>query len=95
MGIAPLISYVLSEDDVTLAKPHPEPVLKTLRDLAVRASDAIVVGDMPVDIQMGKGAGVRTCGVTFGNSGRKALIEAGADYVIDDFCELLPIVANS
>lgn len=92
MRIAPLISYVLSEDDVTLAKPHPEPVLKTLRDLEVAASDAIVVGDMPVDIQMGKGAGVRTCGVSFGNSGRVELLRAGADYVIDDFRELIAIV---
>ena len=57
-------------------------------------SDAIVVGDMPVDIQMGKGAGVRTCGVSFGNSSREALIEAGADYVIDDFRELISIVAK-
>ena len=92
MEIAPLFCYVLSEDDVTLAKPHPEPVLKTLRDLATDASDAIVVGDMPVDIQMGKSAGVRTCGVSFGNSGREALLRAGADYVIDDFSELIPIV---
>ena len=63
-----------------------------LRDLATDASDAIVVGDMPVDIQMGKSAGVRTCGVSFGNSGREALLRAGADYVIDDFSELITIV---
>ena len=92
MGIAPLISYVLGEEDVKLAKPHPEPVLKTLRDLHADASEALVVGDMPVDIQMGRGAGVRTCGVSFGNSGREDLMCAGADYIIDDFSELLEIV---
>ena len=92
MGLAPYICYVLGADDVKQAKPHPEPVLKTLHDLGVAAADALVVGDMPVDIQMGLGAGARTCGVTYGNSNRAALLEAGADYVIDDFGELRALV---
>lgn len=92
MEIAPFISYVLGAEDVELPKPNPEPVLKTLRDLGFDASDAIVVGDMPVDIQMGKGAGTKTCGVSFGNAGMEALVKSGADYVIDDFRELLTIV---
>ena len=91
MGIAPYISYVLGADDVKRAKPHPEPVLKTLADLSVDASEALVVGDMPVDIQMGLGAGAFTCGVTYGNSNRAALLEAGAHYVIDSFEELLQL----
>lgn len=90
MGIAPMISYVLGAEDVSRAKPHPEPVLKTLRDLGCDASDALVVGDMPVDILMGLGAGAWTCGVTYGNSSREALLSAGAHHVIDDFAELLP-----
>ena len=92
MDIAQYISYVLGADDVKLPKPNPEPVLKTLRDLGIDASEAIVVGDMPVDIQMGLGAGATTCGVSFGNSSRDALLKAGANYVIDDFFELVAIV---
>lgn len=91
MGIAPYISYVLGADDVKRAKPHPEPVLKTLADLSIAPSEALVVGDMPVDIQMGLGAGAWTCGVTYGNSNRAALLEAGAHYVIDSFEELLQL----
>ena len=92
MGIAPYITYVLGADDVKHAKPDPEPVLKTLEDLSVEASNALVVGDMPVDILMGSGAGALTCGVTYGNSDRAALSAAGADYVIDDFADLKKIV---
>jgi phosphoglycolate phosphatase-like HAD superfamily hydrolase len=47
---------------------------------------------MPVDIQMGLGAGARTCGVTYGNSSRLALEAAGANHVIDHFGELLSLV---
>ena len=92
MGIAPYISYVLGADDVAHAKPHPEPVLKTLRDLSCDASEALVVGDMPVDIQMGLGAGARTCGVSYGNADRPTLVAAGAHHVIDSFSELISLI---
>lgn len=91
MGIAPYISYVLGANSVTHAKPHPEPVLKTMADMGITADETLVVGDMPVDIQMGKGAGAYTCAVTYGNASREELIAAGADHVIDDFSELTGI----
>lgn len=89
MGIAPYVSYVLGANMVTHAKPHPEPVLKTMADLGFTPEETLVVGDMPVDIQMGASAGARTCGVTYGNASRADLIDAGADDLIDDFAELL------
>lgn len=89
MGVAQYFSYVLGGDNVSKAKPDPEPVLKTLRELGYQADEALVVGDMPVDIRMGAGAGARTCGVSYGNSNRAELLAAGADSVIDDFAQLL------
>jgi phosphoglycolate phosphatase-like HAD superfamily hydrolase len=52
------------------------------------------VGDMPVDIAMAHGAGVRAIAVTFGNATREELIKANADYIIDDFSAILEIVAT-
>ena len=89
MGIAPYISYVLGADNVDKAKPDPEPVLKTLREMGYSATDTLVVGDMPVDILMGSRAGARTCAVTYGNATRSSLAAAGATYIIDDFADLL------
>ena len=80
--------YVLCAEDTPLLKPNPEPVLKTLSELSFLPEEALVVGDMPVDIEMGKRAGARTCGVTYGNAGRAALEAAGADYIIDSMEEL-------
>ena len=91
MGIETYISYVLGANSVTRAKPHPEPVLKTMADLGYPANETLVVGDMPVDILMGKGAGARTCGVTYGNASRADLLAAGADLVIDDFSQMLTL----
>ncbi len=95
MDIASNFSYVLGADKVSRAKPDPEPVLKTLRDLGFPAGEAMVVGDMPVDILMGKGAGAATCAVTTGNASRQALEEAGADHIIDDLAELPAILSGT
>ena len=88
LGILPCFRYVLGADNVSRAKPDPEPVLKTLRDLGYNAGKTLVVGDMPVDIFMGARAGAKTVGVTYGNSNRAQLLEAGADFVLDHFSEL-------
>lgn len=88
LGIAEYISMLVGADDVGNAKPHPEPVLKTLTATGFDASQALVVGDMNVDILMGLNAGAKTCGVTYGNGTKRELEEAGADYIIDNIDEL-------
>lgn len=88
LGIASCFQYVLGADNVTKAKPDPEPVLQTLREMGYSPEEALVVGDMPVDILMGSRAGASTVGVTFGNSNRSELLAAGATYVLDHFSEL-------
>ena len=92
MGIIKYFPYVLGSDNVTKHKPDPEPVLKTLRELDYSPSEVMVVGDMPVDVAMAHGADVRAIAVTFGNATREELVEANADYIIDDFTRILEIV---
>lgn len=92
MGVAEYFPYVLGSDSVERHKPDPEPVIKTLREMGYEASDAVVVGDMPVDIAMAHNAGVRAIGVSYGNATRKELIAAGADAVIDDIAELISLI---
>ena len=89
MHLNELIPYILGADDVKEAKPNPEPVLKTLEVFHCSPDEAMVVGDTWYDIEMGKRAGVKTCGVTYGNGTREELINAGANYVLDDIGELL------
>lgn len=86
------IAYIVASDDITHSKPHPESVLVTLEHLNVKAEDALVVGDTTYDIEMGHRAGCKTCGVTYGNHSRQELAEAGADWLIDDFSQIIQIV---
>ncbi|MBP5507137.1 MAG: HAD hydrolase-like protein, partial [Prevotella sp.] len=64
-------------------------VLKTLATLGFNVQEALVVGDMGVDILMGVRAGAKTCGVTWGTGSREELEQAGADLIINDMRELL------
>ena len=89
MGLNRFFAFVIGAEDVLKAKPDPEPVLTTLEKMGTDAERALVVGDMAVDIMMGSRAGVRTCGVTYGNGSREDLLAAGADFLIDDMAELL------
>lgn len=83
------VSMVISANDVEHHKPHPEPVQKILAALGVAPEEAVVVGDASYDILMGRAAGCRTVGVTYGNQSATDLRAAGADHLIDEFADLL------
>lgn len=89
-----LFSEAIGSDKVEKAKPDPDPVNHILADLNFKPEDTLVVGDAPYDILMGKNAGTRTCAVTYGNATRQSLLDAGPDWVIDDFERLNAIAIN-
>ena len=65
-------------------------VLKTLDELNLSADEVIVVGDTSFDIDMGRNAGTRTCGVNYGIGSTEGLSKA--DWLIDDFADILNII---
>jgi pyrophosphatase PpaX len=60
LDVAHLFDFVICGDEVANYKPHPEPVLTTLRALACEPMYAIMIGDSHADILAGKAAGTRT-----------------------------------
>jgi phosphoglycolate phosphatase len=70
------------------SKPHPSMVLQALLETGCAPQDAVMVGDTEFDIAMGRSAGVRTIGVSWGYHPRERLVAAGADCVIDGYGEL-------
>lgn len=93
LGLTDIITYILGAGDVENGKPHPEAIFKTLDKYGFTPDQAIMVGDTIFDIQMGINAGTRTCGVTYGNGSRESL--SPADWLIDDFSELLELLSSA
>jgi pyrophosphatase PpaX len=91
-GIARHFGVVVTPEDVTHAKPHPEPVHFALARLGVSAAEALFVGDSPHDVAAGRAAGVRTAAVLWGPFPRAALDEAGPDFLLAEPEEVLELL---
>lgn len=78
-----LVDYVITENQFTHSKPHPECYQLAMKKLNVSSSEAVVFEDSIYGIEAGKAAGAFVIGVATTN-GREQ-IEKLTDYVIDDF----------
>lgn len=92
VGIDDLFPVLVGCDTCMNHKPHPEPVERALALLQVPAAEAVFVGDSPHDIASGRGAGVRTVGVTWGAFAREEMESCGADVVVADVTQLTRLV---
>lgn len=92
-GLGACFEMVVGGDDVAHGKPAPDPVLKILEAQQWAPQQTLVVGDMAVDIQMGRRAGCHTCGVTYGNGTGQELRAAKADRLLAAFPRLEALLA--
>ncbi|MGL5086046.1 MAG: HAD family hydrolase [Clostridium sp.] len=73
-------------------KPDPETIFEVIKELGISKDECLYVGDSNVDVLTAKNAGVKSIGVSWGFRGRNELEEAGADFVVDNVCELKKII---
>lgn len=60
-----LFDVIITGDDVNNPKPHPEGVHKALKQLGVKSTEIVFLGDSNADILAGKQANVFTVGVNW------------------------------
>lgn len=82
---------IVTVDDTTHHKPHPEPVQKALEKLGAEPGEALMVGDSVFDIQCAHNAGVHAVKVSWG-AALEQKMEEKADYSIHDALQLIDIV---
>ncbi len=85
LGIAGSFDRVVSPADARAVKPDPAPLRALLGELAVAASDALLVGDSVQDFAAGRAAGVFTVGMR-GGYWQPGVPEP--DRWVEDFAEL-------
>ena len=105
MQLEDIFSSIVAGDDVEHVKPAPDMVfialgeMKGMKNPVTSAEsgdvedlldEVLVVGDMTFDVDMAHNAGCKACAVTYGNGTREQL--ASAEFIIDDFAELLGLV---
>jgi len=68
LGLAKYFDFVLCADKLKKGKPHPEILQAIMRKFSVTPRQALYVGDMVIDAQAGRAAGIKTVIVTTGSS---------------------------
>ncbi|GGB53921.1 pyrophosphatase PpaX [Virgibacillus dakarensis] len=83
---------IITLDDVTHAKPHPEPIVKAMSNLSAQPETTLMVGDNSHDIEAGQNAGVATAAVAWSLRGKEELLAYNPTYMLDDIRDLLTII---
>jgi phosphoglycolate phosphatase len=89
-GLVPFFDVVLGPDDVPHPKPAPDMLHEALRRLGVGPDEALYVGDMDVDVQTARAAGVTVWVVPTGSADRATLEAARPDRILEGLAELVP-----
>jgi phosphoglycolate phosphatase len=88
LGVDDQFDTILGGDSAAEKKPHPALLNLVLRRFQIPADRALMVGDGDTDIAAGKGAGVITCGATYGLGNKDDLIATKPDFLIENLSQL-------
>jgi phosphoglycolate phosphatase len=89
-----LCPRLIGGDTLPVRKPDPTGLLQLIEAVGIPASETLMVGDSPIDVETGKNAKTGTCAVFWGFNGDAAL-GAGADAEIAVPEELLSVCRNA
>ena len=84
----------LQTSDLGFGKPHPEMLLRAMRETGAEAARTVMVGDTTYDMEMARAAGTYAIGVGWGYHDVEALTAAGAHRIIHDYADLGPAVRD-
>lgn len=94
LDLARHFTAVIGGDSLPERKPAPMPLLEAARLCEVAPTACLMIGDTKVDMQAGKAAGMKTCGYVGGFRGKKELVAANADFLIERFGELQNLIGR-
>lgn len=75
-------------------KPHPDGLLKILKDLGVGSDEAVYIGDALIDGTAAKRAGIEFWGVATGETSASVLLDTGATHVFESLDGILEVALS-
>jgi phosphoglycolate phosphatase len=91
LGIYKHFIAVYGGNSFDYKKPDPVGVFQILADTKGHRERTWMIGDSAVDVQTGRNASIKTCGVTYGYA-TETFTETPPDFLIDNFSELETLV---
>jgi AHBA synthesis associated protein len=94
LGLLGLFDAVIGSDEIPRPKPAPDIVLLALSKLGVAASQAIMVGDAPADLDSARSAGVLAAAALWGEADEAELLAARPDVILAQPAEILSLAPH-
>lgn len=91
LGIAALFDDLIGSDQVDHYKPAPDGILIVVEKYHLNKNESVMIGDAKYDLQMGKAAGVKTCGCLWDTFDAQLLKAESPDFLLETPTELLKI----
>jgi HAD superfamily hydrolase (TIGR01509 family) len=82
-------AVIVCNEDIIDKKPHPEGLVRAIRELNVAPSECAYVGDAPEDIEMGRRGNVMTIGVRSAYPSSARVLTAKPDLYVERIAELV------
>lgn len=92
LGIRDYFEDIFGGEDEKCLKPNACSIERFDANLDIKSVPSIIVGDMAIDVETGKNAGIKTCWVTYGLGKAGDVEPLDPDYVIDDIAALKKII---
>lgn len=78
-----LFARIQGKTDQFPRKPDPASLLNMVDELRFHSEEVLYIGDSNVDVSTAHNAGLKVAGAAWGFRGKKELLAAGADYIVD------------
>jgi len=95
LGWSDAIPHVVGGGDGAALKPAPDMAEWLFEETGCSRAEAVMVGDMEVDVDFAHAAGLPSIGVTWGLAGRERLQAAGADWTVETAAELRDLLRRT
>jgi len=93
-GLENFFQVMVTSEDVRNGKPDPEPYAVAVKKLNILPEQCLVIEDSDNGVRSAKAAGCMAMGITSQFFSRERLLQAGANWVVDNFKELSDMLLN-
>jgi phosphoglycolate phosphatase len=92
LEIEHLFAEVLGPNDVQRPKPDPEMLESIMMRVGLSPDEVVYIGDMLIDIEVARRAGVAAYAIPTGSASRESLLQGRPDRVLHRFSDLLTVL---
>jgi len=92
LGMSKLFDVVLCADKAPKPKPYPQILWVIAKRLKVKRSEILYVGDMTIDVNCARRAGIRMAAVATGSSSKKELKDLKPWRILDKISQLKEMI---